>query len=105
MAGDAAASCPATAAVKEIIDGKPNLHPATSTSGGGDVPLNGKRQHDEACVSMPGEEREEKKVKTDEPAAPSGGLLARRAGFVAHLTIRVPDYKYGHICDFDCEST
>ncbi|KAG2543598.1 hypothetical protein PVAP13_9NG761600 [Panicum virgatum] len=121
MVGDAAASCPATAAVKEAAngqvveeattEGKPNhLHPATmddesSTSGGDVVALNGKRQRDEACVSMPGDEREEKRVKkTDEPAAPSGRLLARRAGFVAHLTIRVPEYKHRHIC-FDCEST
>ncbi|OEL18197.1 hypothetical protein BAE44_0020782 [Dichanthelium oligosanthes] len=70
-----------------------------STSGGDVVALKGKRQRDRDDIkAMPDDKCEEKKVKFDEPA-PSG-LLARRAGFVPHLKIRIPEYY-----DSDYEST
>ncbi|OEL26852.1 hypothetical protein BAE44_0012126 [Dichanthelium oligosanthes] len=63
-----------------------------SISGRDVVPPKGKRQRDtDDCMAMPDNKGEEKKAKIDEPG---------RAGFVASLKIRVPEYY-----DSDCEPT
>ncbi|CAN6290721.1 unnamed protein product [Urochloa humidicola] len=122
MADDAASSSPVAASMTEeaaasrlvveeaTTDDDNSVNPHPAISGGDAVPLNGKRKRGDTddCLPKPDSECDEKKVRIDEPVpVPSGsGLLARRAGFVPHLKVHVPEYKLRHfLYDSDCEST